>query len=103
MVSRNIPVGFIGLGNMGLPMAKNILKAGYPLTVWNRTVERAEHMARLGAKVSSNPAQLASETSVIITMLSGPSAVQEVVLGSASSPPPVIDGIGPGKVLVDMT
>ncbi|MEM3047921.1 MAG: NAD(P)-dependent oxidoreductase [Candidatus Bathyarchaeia archaeon] len=103
MVSKNVSVGFIGLGNMGLPMAKNILRAGYPLTVWNRTVERAENLAQLGAKVALNPAQLASETSVIITMLSGPSAVQEVVLGATSSPPPVIDGIGAGKVLVDMT
>ncbi|MGQ9639925.1 MAG: NAD(P)-dependent oxidoreductase [Candidatus Bathyarchaeia archaeon] len=103
MASRDTPVGFIGIGTMGLPMAKNILKAGYPLTVWNRTVQRTTRLIEMGAKLASNPAQLASESSVIITMLSDPQAVLEVVLGGVGSAPPVIEGVGPGKVLVDMS
>ena len=99
---KDTTVGFIGLGNMGLPMAKNILKAGYPLIVWNRTVQRTESLKQMGAKVASNPKELASRASIIITMLFGPPAVEEVVLGKkdASS---LIEGIGQGKILIDMS
>lgn len=96
-------IGFIGLGNMGQPMAKNILKAGYPLIVWNRTVERTESLKHMGAQVASNPEELASRASIIITMLFGPDAVEEAVLGTKGLPSPLIEGITQGKVLVDMT
>ncbi|MCW3974892.1 MAG: NAD(P)-dependent oxidoreductase [Candidatus Bathyarchaeota archaeon] len=96
-------IGFIGLGNMGLPMAKNILKAGYPLMVWNRTIQRTDELKQLGAKVASNPKEIAENTSVIITMLFGPSAVEEVVLGSRNNSFPLIEGITSDNILVDMT
>ena len=49
-------VGFIGLGLMGKPMARNLLKAGFPVTVWNRTASRAEDLVKEGAKLGASPA-----------------------------------------------
>ncbi len=100
---KDTTVGFIGLGNMGLPMAKNILKAGYPLIVWNRTVQRAESIKQMGAQVAFNPKDLASRASIIITMLADPPALEEVVMGKKGASSPLIEGITPGKVLIDMT
>ena len=100
---KNDTVGFVGLGSMGLPMAKNILKAGYPLIVWNRTAQRTESLKQMGAQVAPNPKELASRASTIITMLFGPPAVEEVVLGNKGVSSPLIEGISRGKVLIDMT
>jgi len=99
-------VGFIGLGNMGKPMAKNISKAGYPLVVWNRTAERMEELKQMGAKTASNPKEVADKADIIITMLAGPSAVQDVIMGKHDKEgewPGLIEGIRAGKILVDMT
>jgi len=96
-------VGFIGLGNMGLPMAKNIRRAGYPLLVWNRTRQRTEQLVQMGAEEASDPKELAQKSSIIVTMLAGPPAVQQVVLGGVGTPPALIDGITSRKILVDMT
>jgi 3-hydroxyisobutyrate dehydrogenase-like beta-hydroxyacid dehydrogenase len=96
-------VGFIGLGNMGLPMAKNIRKAGYPLIVWNRTIQRTETLANIGAQVATSPGELTRKSSVIFTMLPGPHEVREVVLGKKDEFSPVINSIGTNKILVDMT
>jgi len=48
-------IGWIGLGKMGAPMAKNMIKAGFPLTVWNRTQEKTKELAELGATVADSP------------------------------------------------
>lgn len=69
-------IGFIGLGAMGRPMARNLLKAGHELTVYNRTRSRSEEAAKAGAKVSDTPA-IAAE--IVITMLSDDQALEEVV------------------------
>src|SRR3990167_8793412 len=91
-------VGFLGLGTMGAPMAANLAKAGFPLTVWNRTAAKAQPLIRAGAKAGKGPAHVAAEVDVVITMLSQPADVEQVVLGQDG----VIDGIKPGAVLIDM-
>ena len=92
-------IAFLGLGTMGNPMATNLLKAGFPILVWNRTAAKAKPLQELGAKVMSGPAQAAAEADLIITMVSRPQDVEEVVMG----PEGVLDGIKPGAVLVDMS
>src|SRR3990167_2492739 len=92
-------VGFLGLGTMGTPMAANLLKAGFPLLVWNRTAAKMEPVLRLGAKAGNSPAAVAAESDVVITMVSQPNDVEQVVLG----PDGVLDGIRSGAVLMDMS
>ena len=65
-------VGFIGLGLMGNPMAKNILKAGFDLTVYNRTKSKTNELKQLGAAVAASPQDLAATNDVIITMVTCP-------------------------------
>jgi 3-hydroxyisobutyrate dehydrogenase-like beta-hydroxyacid dehydrogenase len=74
-------VGFLGLGNMGMAMARNLLKAGHTLTVYNKTIARAEELAPLGAKVARTPGQAASDAEAIITMVADDAAVEAIVLG----------------------
>lgn len=74
-------IGWIGLGSMGLPMARNAIKAGHTLTVYNRTRSRAAEMEALGARVAKTPAEAAS-AECVVTMLSDDEAVRGAVLGS---------------------
>jgi 3-hydroxyisobutyrate dehydrogenase len=74
-------VGLLGLGTMGSGMAANLLKAGFPLSVYNRTQAKAEPFAALGAKVASSPADASREASVIISMLSDDAASRDAWLG----------------------
>ena len=99
MSSSSTRIGFIGLGTMGTPMATHIAKAGYPLSVWNRTTAKVEPLLRLGAKAGKSPAHVAAEADIIITMVSQPQDVEAVVLG----PDGVLDGIKAGAVLIDMS
>jgi len=92
-------VGFLGLGTMGQGMAANLAKAGFPLVVWNRTATKVEPLLRLGAKSGKSPAHVAAEVDVVITMVSRPQDVEQVVLG----PDGVRDGIKAGSILVDMS
>ena len=92
-------IAFLGLGTMGTPMAANLLKAGFPLVVWNRTAARMEPLLRLGARPGKGPAEAASEAEVVITMLSRPQDVEAVVLG----PGGVLEGLAAGSVLIDMS
>ena len=93
------PIGFVGLGIMGLPMAGHILDAGYPLTVYNRTRSKAEELGARGAKVADSPADVAAASTVIITIVSDSPDVEEVVAG----PQGVIDRIGEDSVVIDMS
>ncbi len=96
-------VGFIGLGRMGSRMARNIVNK-YPLTVWNRTAERAGELSGMGAAVASTPAELAEKSTVIISMLATPSATLDVILGRERyAGCGVLDGVTPGKIVVDMS
>ncbi len=92
-------LGFIGLGIMGRGMAMNLLRAGFPLTVWNRTAERAEPLAAAGAAAASSPAALAAVSDIIITCVSDTPDVEAVILG----PQGVLAGIRPGSLVVDMS
>lgn len=92
-------IGLIGLGIMGKPIGKNLLKANFALTVWNRTISRADELKELGARVASSPKEVAENSDIIITMVSDSPDVQEVVLGDNGA----IHGARAGSVLVDMS
>ena len=72
-------IGFIGIGLMGLPMAKNLLKAGYELKAFNRTESKAEPLREFGGKISKSIEEVVSDNDVVITMLTDDSSVDEVM------------------------
>jgi len=74
-------ISFIGLGSMGLPMARNLLGAGHELTVYNRTRSRADELGRQGARVAASPRETAQGTDILITMLADDAAVEGVMFG----------------------
>jgi 3-hydroxyisobutyrate dehydrogenase-like beta-hydroxyacid dehydrogenase len=90
-------VGFIGLGIMGLGMARNLLKAGFALTAWNRTVSKAEALASEGAKLARSPADLAGKCDVIVVCVSDTPDVEAVLLDEDG----VIYGVQAGSLVVD--
>lgn len=92
-------IGFIGLGTMGLPMANNLLKAGYELTVYNRSKERASLLEGGLATAVDTPAQVAARSEVVFTILAADKSVEEVVLGKDG----VAEGAAPGMILADST
>ena len=92
-------IGFIGLGIMGRPMAHNLLKAGYPLVVQNRHQEVTDEFLAAGARAAVQPRDIAASCEVVITMLPGPTQVEEVLLG----PGGMIEGAHAGLVVIDMS
>ena len=74
-------IGFMGLGIMGTPMAANLLKAGYPVMVYNRSPEKAEPLVKQGAGLASNPKALAQAADVVIAMVTGPEALGDLLWG----------------------
>lgn len=92
-------IGFIGLGIMGKPMARNLIKAGYPLVVYNRTASKAAELVELGARQVESPGEVGANAGVVITMVSDSPEVESVVLGDNG----VIEGIAEGGVVVDMS
>ncbi|WP_329339638.1 NAD(P)-dependent oxidoreductase [Streptomyces sp. NBC_00663] len=71
-------IAFLGLGHMGAPMARRLLAAGHPLTVWNRTAEKTAPLVAEGAGAAASPADAVRDADVVITMLAGPEALDEV-------------------------
>ena len=92
-------VGFIGLGIMGTPMSLNLVRAGYPLTVYNRTRSKCRPLEEAGAKVASAPAEVAERTDIVITIVTDTPDVEAVLFG----PHGVAEGLTPGKIVVDMS
>lgn len=92
-------IGFIGLGIMGKPMSRNLLKAGYSLVVLDLKQSAMDELASAGATKASTPAEVAERCELIITMLPNSPEVREVVLGNDG----LIMGIRPGSVLIDMS
>lgn len=90
-------VGLIGLGLMGRPMGMNVLKAGYPLTVWNRTASRAEELVAAGAKLAQSPQEVAASSEFLITMVSDPPALEEVLWGARGA----MLGLKRGSIYMD--
>jgi 3-hydroxyisobutyrate dehydrogenase-like beta-hydroxyacid dehydrogenase len=98
-------VGFIGLGLMGRPMGLNLLKAGYSLTVWNRTASRAESLVAAGATLASSPQEVAAGCDVLITIVSDPPALEGVLWGSAGAKSGrnvgALGALRPGSIYLD--
>jgi 3-hydroxyisobutyrate dehydrogenase-like beta-hydroxyacid dehydrogenase len=92
-------VGFVGLGLMGGPMAANVVRAGYPLTVFNRSASKAEPLRALGARVASTPRDVAANSDVVICMLADAAAVRAVLEGEDG----LLAGGREGMTLIDMS
>ncbi len=96
---KNPRIGFIGLGIMGRPMAQNLLKAGFEVTVYNRSKPPVDLLVSLGASSAPSPKAVAERSDLVITMVTDSEAVKDVVLGQGG----VIEGAHPGMILVDMS
>jgi 2-hydroxy-3-oxopropionate reductase len=92
-------IGFIGLGAMGMPMAKNLIKKGYSLTVFDMVTGKMEPLKALGAETVGSSRAVAENCSVVITMLPSSPHVREAVLGAQG----VLEGIRKGSILIDMS
>lgn len=92
-------VGFIGTGIMGRPMARNLLKAGYPITVHNRTESKARELLSQGAVWAATPSDVAANSDVVITCVTDTPNVKAVLLGQNG----VIEKARPGLICVDMS
>jgi len=92
-------VGFIGLGIMGMPMARNLMKAGSDVVVYDCTKAKTEQMVSQGAQKANSPREVAEEAPVVITMVPDTPDVEGVILGETG----VIEGIKPNSVVIDMS
>jgi len=81
VIGPQTKIGLIGLGLMGKPMGMNLLKAGFPLTVWNRTASRADELVAAGAKLAPSPRELAANSEFLLSIVSDPPALEEVLWG----------------------
>ena len=95
----SLNVGFIGMGIMGRPMARNLLKAGYQVTVYNRTASRARELQADGAKVAATPRECAKGSEVVITIVTDSPDVEAVIFG----PDGAAEGTAKGATIVDMS
>ncbi len=95
--ARKERIGFIGLGIMGRGMARNLLRAGFPLTVWNRTAERMAPLVDAGAEAASGPAEVARRSDIVLVCVGDTADVEQVVLGEGG----VVEGAAPGSLVVD--
>lgn len=92
-------IGFIGLGIMGKPMSKNLIKAGHELVVYNKSQDGMDALVACGATAVSNPAEVAQQCKLIITMLPNSPHVKEVVMGEHG----ILEGASEGTILIDMS
>jgi len=92
-------IGFIGLGLMGQPMSRRLLEAGHPLTVWNRTAEKAKDLRAAGAAWAPSARAVAETSDIVITMVTDSTASEEVICGTGG----LLEGAHPGLILVDMS
>jgi len=92
-------IGFIGLGNMGQPMARNLLDAGYQLRVYNRTASKAEPLVAHGAQLVSRPSEAVVPGGIVITMVANDAALEEVTLGEGG----ILERLGSDGIHVSMS
>jgi len=92
-------IGFIGLGVMGKPMAKNLIKAGHPLVVYNRSRGAVDEVVAAGAKAAASPAEVARQATIIITMVPDTPDVELVIAG----PDGVLSTVQRGAIVIDMS
>src|SRR5690242_20145755 len=93
------PVGFVGLGIMGRPMAENLIRAGHPLVVFNRTGARAAALGALGGRGAASPADVGRAARIVIVMVTDSPDGEEVGAGAGG----LIEGVRPGSIVVDMS
>lgn len=91
-------IGFAGMGLMGRPMVRCLLKAGFPVQVWNRSKQKAQELLDAGATWGEGPAALARQADVVITMVTDSAASEEVICGRDG----ILAGAHPGLILIDM-
>ena len=96
-MNQKLRIGYIGLGIMGKPMAQNILKAGFELTVYNRTVGKMDELVQAGADAASSPKDVAKVSDIVFTNLTDTPDVLEVVLGEEG----IIHGAHEGMIFID--
>ena len=92
-------IGWIGLGNMGIPMATNLIKAGYELFVYNRSVDKVKELQDLGATYKETAKEVTESVDIVITMVSDDQAVKEVFTNGMG----VLAGINSAKIVIDMS
>src|SRR6478609_3912527 len=92
-------ISYLGIGTMGSGMVSNLLKAGYELTVWNRSVERNQPFARKGARVADTPADAVRDVDLVMYSLSNDQAIEEVVFGANG----ILSGIKEGQIAINMS
>lgn len=92
-------IGFVGLGIMGQPMARNALKAGFPVTVTNRTIAKADPLKIEGATVVNTPRDVAQRSDIVVTMVTSSPEVEAVTFGPAG----IADGAHDGLLVIDMS
>ena len=97
-MTQRIELGFIGLGAMGRPVALNLIRAGYPMTVYARRAQAAAPLVEAGAQIAASPAAVAERAQVIFSLVTGSADSEEVALGERG----IIEGARKGSVLVDM-
>ena len=99
--SSKTKVGLIGLGLMGQPIGMNLLKAGHPLTVWNRTASRANELVASGAKLAASPKEVGAASDVLMTIVSDPPALESVLWGADGKDSGALAGLKPGSTYID--
>jgi 3-hydroxyisobutyrate dehydrogenase-like beta-hydroxyacid dehydrogenase len=92
-------LGFIGLGHLGSRIAHRLAAAGFPITVYNRDLEKTKELAALGAGVAPDPRTLADRVDVVLSCLADRAAVESVYLGSGG----VLGAVNPGTVIIEMS
>ncbi len=95
----NIKLGWAGLGNMGTPIVKNLLKAGYPVTVYNRTKEKAQEAVEAGATSADSPTALSAVSDIVLVMVSDDNAVKEIF----NSEDGLLHGDVTGKLFINVS
>ncbi|MCH7698930.1 MAG: NAD-binding protein [Chloroflexi bacterium] len=98
-MEQNTRIGFIGLGIMGQPMARNLLEAGYALTVWNRSQPGIDALVKDGATEGASPKDVAERSNIVITIVGDAPDVEQVALGDDG----IIEGAHDGLIHIDMT
>ncbi len=91
-------VAVLGTGSMGAPIARNLLTAGFPVSVWNRTAARAAPLADDGARLASSPADATRDADIVLTMLADGAAVEEAMSGTGAA----IEAMRPGSIWIQM-
>lgn len=98
-MSEMAKIAWIGLGNMGQPMSKRLVEAGHPVTVYNRTKEKADEVVKAGAKFADTPKGAADGADVVFTMIADSATLEAVTLGANG----LVNALKPGAIVIDMS